>query len=125
MEVKFYSCEQCGNITAMVKNSGVPVVCCSRKMTEIIPGSVSASTEKHCPVYQIQDGIVTVTVGAAVHPMEPVHYIEWIVLNTNLGLQQTWLNPGDAPTAQFALQEGEQVEAVYAYCNLHGLWKAE
>ena len=34
------------------------------------------------------------------------------------------LNPGDAPKAVFAITEGDTVEAVYAYCNLHGLWKA-
>ena len=27
------------------------------------------------------------------------------------------------PVADFCLCDGEQVEEVYAYCNLHGLWK--
>ena len=31
---------------------------------------------------------------------------------------------GDQPVAKFALCEDDEVEAVYAYCNLHGLWKA-
>lgn len=30
----------------------------------------------------------------------------------------------DAPKADFALLDGEKDVAVYAYCNLHGLWKA-
>ena len=34
------------------------------------------------------------------------------------------LNAGEAPKAVFALAD-EKPEAVYAYCNLHGLWKAE
>ena len=29
-----------------------------------------------------------------------------------------------APEVVFALTDGDEVEAVYAYCNLHGLWKA-
>ena len=33
------------------------------------------------------------------------------------------LNPGQEPVADFCLCDGEQVEEVYAYCNLHGLWK--
>ena len=28
------------------------------------------------------------------------------------------------PHGCFALCEGDEVEAVYAYCNLHSLWKA-
>ena len=52
------------------------------------------------------------------------HYIEWIGLQTAQGNQRKALNPGDAPKAVFAITEGDTVEAVYAYCNLHGLWKA-
>ncbi|MBO6061828.1 MAG: superoxide reductase, partial [Clostridia bacterium] len=29
------------------------------------------------------------------------------------------------PKAYFALVEGDEAVAAYAYCNLHGLWKAE
>ena len=35
------------------------------------------------------------------------------------------LKPNEEPKACFALCEGDEVEAVYAYCNLHGLWKKE
>ena len=41
MEQKFYICKHCGNIIAKVKDSGVPVVCCGEKMTEIVPGTAS------------------------------------------------------------------------------------
>ena len=34
------------------------------------------------------------------------------------------LKPGEKPEASFALCEGDEVVAAYAYCNLHGLWKA-
>jgi len=124
MEQKFYKCEHCGNIIAMVKNTGVPVVCCGEKMKEIVPGTVDASLEKHVPVFEIKDNVVFVTVGAALHPMEEKHFIEWISLQTSAGNQRKVLKPGAEPKAQFALCEGETVEAVYAYCNLHGLWKA-
>ena len=124
MEQKFYRCEHCGNIIAMVKNSGVPVVCCGEKMKEIIPGTVDASLEKHVPVFEIKDNVVYVTVGAVAHPMEEKHFIEWISLQTSGGNQRKVLTPGSEPKAAFAICEGETVEAVYAYCNLHGLWKA-
>ncbi len=57
------------------------------------------------------------------HPMLEEHFIEWITLNTNQGIYRKQLNPGQEPVADFCLCDGEQVEEVYAYCNLHGLWK--
>ncbi len=124
MEMKFYICEHCGNIIAKVKDAGVPVVCCGQKMKEIVPGTTDASVEKHVPVWEVKDNRVTVTVGAAEHPMLPAHYIEWIAIQTTAGNQRKALVPGQLPKAVFALCEGEEVVAVYAYCNLHSLWKA-
>lgn len=124
MEEKYYICEHCGNIIAMVKNSGVPVMCCGQKMTEIIPGTIDAAVEKHIPVYEVKDRKVYVKVGSVEHHMLPEHYIEWISLQTKSGNQRKILNPNDKPEVCFAICEGDEVEAVYAYCNLHGLWKA-
>lgn len=124
MEMKFYICEHCGNIIAMVKSSGVPVMCCGQAMTEIIPGTADASLEKHVPVFEVKDNKVFVTVGAAPHPMLPQHYIEWVSLQTKFGNQRKALHPGEEPKVCFSLCEGDEVEAVYAYCNLHSLWKA-
>jgi len=124
MEQKFYICEHCGNIIAKVKDSGVPVVCCGQKMKELIPGTTDASLEKHVPVYEVADGKVVVTVGAVDHPMQPEHYIEWVSLQTKQGNQRKALQPGDAPKVCFSICEGDEVEAVYAYCNLHSLWRA-
>ena len=124
MKQKFFVCEKCGNIIAMVKESGVPVVCCGQKMTEIVPGTVDASREKHIPVYEIDGNCVKVTVGSVEHPMTEEHYIEWVSLQTKGGNQRKQLNPGDKPEVCFSICEGDEVEAVYAYCNLHSLWKA-
>lgn len=124
MELKFYRCTHCGNIVAFVKNTGVPVVCCGEKMEQIIPGTTDAAVEKHVPVYTVEGNIVKVQVGAVAHPMLEEHSIEWIALQTNKGNQRKMLKPGEAPEACFCLCEGEEVEAVYEYCNLHGLWKA-
>jgi superoxide reductase len=93
-------------------------------MTELVPGTVDAAVEKHVPSYEVKDNVVYVTVGEVEHPMLDVHYIEWISLQTTSGNQRKVLKPNDAPKAQFAILEGDKVEAVYAYCNLHGLWKA-
>ena len=124
MEQKYFVCEHCGNIVEMVKDAGVPVMCCGQKMKEIVPGTTDAAVEKHVPDYQIVGNTVNVTVGTVEHPMLPEHYIEWVSLKTKQGLQRKQLKPEDKPSVSFALCDGDEVEAVYAYCNLHGLWKA-
>ena len=123
MEMKFYRCEVCGQIIAIVKKTDAPVMCCGQKMAEIIPGTTDASVEKHVPVYEVKDNKVYVTVGEVIHPMLPEHYIEWVAIQTKNGNQRKALQPGDEPKACFSICEGDEVEAVYAYCNLHSLWK--
>ena len=123
MEMVFYRCPVCGQIVAIVKGTGVPIICCGKPMQKIEAGTTDASVEKHVPVYEVKGNTVTVTVGSVEHPMLPEHYIEWIALKTKAGNQRKALKPGDAPKACFAICEGDKVEAVYAYCNLHSLWK--
>ena len=124
MELKFFRCNHCGNIIVKIKDSSVPVVCCGENMQELVPGTTDAAVEKHLPVYEVNGASVSVTVGSVLHPMLPEHSINWICLQTNKGFQLKYLNPGEEPKAVFALADGEKVEAVYEYCNLHGLWKA-
>ena len=121
---KFYLCKKCGTMVALVKKGHCIPTCCGDEMTELVAGEVEASKEKHIPVINVNGNIVTVVVGEVEHPMIDVHYIEWISIETNLGNQRKVLKPNDAPKAQFALLDGEKVVAAYAYCNLHGLWKA-
>lgn len=121
---KFYRCPICGNIIAKVFDSGVQVHCCGKPMQEIIPGTVDASKEKHIPEFKVENNMVKVWVGSVEHPMIPEHYIEWISIQTKFGNQRKVLNPNTKPEVCFTMCEGDEIEAVYAYCNLHGLWKA-
>ncbi len=124
MKAKFYICSHCGNLIGMVHDSGVPVICCGQKMDPLVPNTVEASGEKHLPVASVQDGVVSVAVGSVAHPMIPEHFIEWVYLETEKGGQRKALKPGDAPEVKFWLGDDKPV-AVYAYCNLHGLWMTE
>lgn len=124
MEMKFYICQSCGNIIAFAKNSGIPVVCCGDEMEELIPGIADAALEKHVPVVAVDGDTVHVSVGSLPHPMASEHFIEWVALQTKQGNQRKHLKPGDAPEVCFKICQGDEVEAVFAYCNLHGLWKA-
>lgn len=123
--MKFYRCEQCGNMVGVLKESGVPMICCGQHMKEVLPATSDGAVEKHVPVFRVDGNRVTVKIGAAVHPMMQSHFIEWIALDTVKGAQRKELAPGEEPCVTFVLTEDDAVLAVYAYCNLHGLWKAD
>lgn len=120
--MKFYICKHCGNIIAYAEQSGVPVACCGEAMSELEPNTTDAVVEKHVPVVTKSGDAVVVTVGSAEHPMTDEHLIKWVALQTKQGNQRKTLQAGAKPSVCFALCEGDEVVAVYAYCNLHGLW---
>ena len=123
-KTKFYICEKCGNLIEKIDDSGVPVVCCGQKMTAIEAGVVEASREKHIPEVSVSGNEVKVVVGSVLHPMAEEHSILWVYLETDKGGQRKNLEVGAAPEVSFLLKDEKPI-AVYAYCNLHGLWKKE
>ncbi len=124
MREKFYICRHCGNLIGMLHNAGVPMMCCGQKMEAIVPNTTEAATEKHLPVVHIEDGALHVNIGEVNHPMTEEHFIEWLYVETENGGQRRILHPSDAPEATFCIGEDKPI-AVYAYCNIHGLWKTE
>lgn len=124
MDNRFFICEHCGNIVGMIHDAGVPMMCCGQKMTKLEPGTVEAAVEKHIPVVTFDGKIVKAVVGEVTHPMTEEHSITWVYLQTDRGGQRKALKPGDAPEVTFAITDEKPI-AVYAYCNLHGLWKAD
>lgn len=153
--VSFYRCEKCGNMIASVKVGGGTLTCCGQPMTKLIANSTDAAKEKHVPVAVVEGDKIKVTVGSVEHPMTAEHYIEWIALAAGEKIEIVHLKPGMKPKAVFTYDNseheiiftGENDEVVpncegqpcnfvyhensakkvviYAYCNLHGLWKAE
>ncbi len=123
--MKIVRCSHCGNVAFLLKDSKVPMMCCGEKMKELDPLTRDGAIEKHVPVYEVKGNVVNVVVGSVAHPMEEAHYIEWIIVETNLHTHIRKLNPGEEPKASVALVEGESVVSVYEYCNLHGFWKSE
>lgn len=121
---KFYICKHCGNIIGLINNAGVPLVCCGEKMTELVPNTSDGAVEKHVPVVKVDGNLITVEIGSVPHPMTEAHYISWVYVQTEKGGQRKNLAPNDKPSAVFALTDDDKLEMVFAYCNLHGLWKA-
>lgn len=124
MEQKFLRCNVCGNLVEQINATAVPIMCCGQPMMELKAGTTDGAAEKHVPIYEVNGNVVTVKVGSVEHPMTPEHYIQWIDIQTTGGIQRVNLTPSDKPEATFTINEGDEVIAVYEYCNLHGLWKA-
>jgi len=154
-ETLFYRCEKCGNIVALIKAGGGELTCCGQAMTKLVANSTDAAKEKHVPVLVNQDGKIKVTVGSVAHPMTAEHYIQWIAFVAGNKLKLFYLKPGMDPKTEFNYSSGDdeviftgendeivpncegnpcnfvisesahKKVVVYAYCNLHGLWKAE
>ena len=122
--MKFYRCRTCGNIIAFIQSSGIPVICCGEKMGELIPNTVEASTEKHLPAVEKTANGINVMIGSVAHPMEEGHHISFVYTETKHGGQRKNLEVGKEPKVSFGFSDDQPI-AVYAYCNLHGLWKTE
>ena len=114
-------------IAALGDDVATPAGC-----TELTANTEDAAHEKHVPVVETErDGhVIRARIGSVEHPSLPEHYIEWIALEAEGRLEVHYLepgmklHPGEKPEACFALCKGDEVEAAYAYCNLHGLWSA-
>lgn len=123
--MKIFKCKKCDNMVAYLNKAACDVMCCGEAMEELVPNTSDGAGEKHVPVVTVEENKVIVNVGEVEHPMMPEHYIEWIAIETKNGRQRKVLSPSDKPFAEFYICDGEKVEAVYEYCNIHGLWKKE
>lgn len=125
--MRHYVCRTCGNLVAMINDTGRRIGCCSKNMDELTPNAVEASKEKHTPKIKLSDGKVTVSVGEAenAHPMLPEHAIAWVCLITTGGSQRKLLTPDGKAEVTFHIGKDEKVIKAFAYCNLHGLWVTE
>jgi len=130
--MKFYICTICGNEIEMNKDSKQSPVCCGKTMRQLIPGTTDGSVEKHVPyVREFNDPnatdlrVIRVRIGKEAHPMEPMHHIEWIVMETTEVAYRKNAHNAKGAEATFIISKNERPIAVYAYCNLHGLWMCD
>ena len=123
MELKLYKSASGDQVVALLNDASQNALG-AEPMQEVIPGTTDAAVEKHVPVAAVDGNKVVVTVGSVEHPMTPAHYIEWIAIKTKRGVALRTLEPETPPKAEFTLEDGDELVDVYAYCNLHSLWKA-
>ncbi len=115
--LRVYQCEKCNKVIVSKEELQLD------GWKELIAGSTDAAQEKHVPVVVKKCKTVQVDVGSVAHPMTEEHLIEWVALETEKGFQVQYLKTNEAPVCTFKIADGDQAVAVYAYCNLHGLWK--
>ena len=121
-EVKFYKCPVCGNIVELIEGDIKRTKCRGQEMELLVANTVDAAVEKHVPVYEVVDNELVVTVGEVEHPMSEEHYIMWVLLVTDNRSYRVELKPNDKPVVKLPYVDNS---TLYAYCNLHGLWKNE
>ena len=121
--MRFFKCKKCGNVVALVDDKSNGLSCCGEEMMELVPSSEDAAVEKHVPKIFIDENIVDVKVGEVAHPMDEDHYIPFIAIESNHGIEINRLSPGSEPETRFILGEDEELYSAYAYCNKHGLWR--
>ena len=120
--MKIFKCKKCGNMVELIEEKGGTLVCCGEAMELVEASTVDAAREKHVPYTEIEDDVVYVKIGEVDHPMTDEHYIEWVAAVFNDSVLKYNFKPGEVPEAVFDYEEGMEI---YAYCNLHGLWKKE
>lgn len=122
-ELIIKKCSKCGATIKVIKDcmcgSDCGIKCCGEKMQVLVPNSVDAAAEKHVPTYEINDGKIYVKVN---HVMEEDHFIEWVSVVFENKEVTTYFKPGKEAVAHCKYVPGS---TIYAYCNKHGLWKAE
>lgn len=121
--MEIYICPTCGNIIEKIKNNGPAIMCCGKPVVKMEANTTEAAVEKHIPEVKEDGDMLTISVGSTLHPMTEDHYIEWIlVMDGDKLVERFNLNAGDTPVVKTFKRENLEI---YAYCNLHGLWKLE
>ena len=111
-------------MVGLIVDKGAPLICCGEEMTELVPNTVEASAEKHLPSITVSGSTISVQIGSIPHPMTNEHNIAFVYVETEHGGQRKCLKSGEEPKLTFSFTDDKPV-AVYAYCNLHGIWKTE
>lgn len=124
MEERFFYCETCGNLLFATIASGITPYCCGDEMKLLTPHEEEMYSEKHLPVIEfVGKDTMNIMVGSQLHPMSEEHNIRFVCLETTNCVIIRYLELTDEP--EVTIQFTGTPKAVYAYCNLHGLWRKD
>lgn len=121
----FYQCTICGHVIGILKPGNPSLVCCGQEMIRLEAKESDEGKEKHVPVIVPEGNKIMIKLGSIPHPMTEEHYFCFIEIAKKDGQRiNTQLKPGDDPSAVFHINVMD-IDTVYAYCNIHGLWKKQ
>lgn len=124
MEERFLYCNSCGNLLITAIASGIIPYCCGDEMTLLKPNTHEGNKEKHIPVVTYTSrNSMKINVGSEPHPMTREHNIRFVYVETTVEGIIHYLAEDDPPEVTICFS-GKPI-AIYAYCNVHGLWKAD
>ena len=112
LRTALYVCPVCGNVICAVGEAVVS--CCGI----VLPPLEAEEPDDEHPlnVERVEDEwYVTVS-----HPMRKDHYISFLAVMSNQGLQMVKLYPEGNAQARFKI---DRTDSLYGYCNRHGLFK--
>lgn len=119
-EVRFYRCQNCGNLVYVMHQGSGKLVCCGSQMVELEPREGGMAADMHLPIIRHDKGRLYVSVSENGHPFTQEHYIEWIALVSPSRITIRHLKPEDQGATLFTdIEHG----TIYVYCTLHKLWK--
>jgi len=111
---RIYVCPVCGNV---IRSIGEAVVsCCGITLP---PTEPEEADPEHLLHVEIVEDEYYITVD---HPMDKDHYISFLAAVSDQGVQFTKLYPEGSAEARFKIS---RVRKIYAYCNRHGLFRAD
>ena len=120
--MEFYQCKNCNQVFIKLIDFGIPPHCCDNEADAIISNSFADEMQDHVPKIRKIGNFVTITVGEKAHPMVDIHYIYFILMETNQGIKYKYLRKNEYPLADFIVANDEEILNVYVYCTLHSLW---
>jgi len=109
---RFYVCPVCGNVIAATGETVVS--CCGITLP---PLEAEPADEEHAIRKEIAEDEFYVSVD---HPMTKDHYISFLAVVSDFGVQLVKLYPEGNAEARFKI---DSVRKIYAYCNRHGLFR--
>lgn len=111
---KFHVCPVCGNV---VQSTGEASISCHG--IELLPLEADSTDERHAMHVERIENELFVCIE---HPMTKQHYISFIAVVSPARVQLVKTYPESDAEARFMI---DQIDAIYAYCNKDGLFKAE
>ncbi len=120
--MEYLKCKHCDELFEKVFEGSVCEEhgCACEDMDVVKPKTADWKNEKHVPIIEKTEKGIKVTVGSTLHPMVEDHWITMIEVVKDNMQYRAYLKPGDAPVAEFPIDDINVLAR--EYCNKHGLW---